>query len=119
MASSSTTTTGGIEKQLARIEVAVERLESAAVVVPEFVTVAVAAQHFGIGEKALRGAVARGEVRVFKLGTESGGRPRVRIDDVREWALSTVFDPSEEARRAGELAARQVGKRSSCHGNTQ
>lgn len=111
MASSEADTINRASELLARLEALVECFESAAAArSPEFVTVADAARHLGIGEKALRGAVSRGEVRVFRLGTESGGRPRVRIDEVREWGLSTIFDPSDGARRAGELAARQAGR---------
>ena len=36
---------------------------------PEFATVAEAARALGIGTKALRGAVQRGEVSVYQLGT--------------------------------------------------
>lgn len=73
---------------------------------PEFVTVACAAEVLGIGVKALRGAIQRKELRVFHLGAASHGRPRVCVAEVREWALSTEFDPYEESRRRGEATAR-------------
>ncbi len=95
-----------------RIEFAVERLEAVANQLerpteptPEFVTVARAASLIGIGEKALRGAVQRGEITVYDLGTDNGGRRRVRLDEVREWALQTRVDPMADARAAAEVAA--------------
>lgn len=76
---------------------------------PEFTTVARAARILGIGVKALRGAIQRKEIRVFHLGTASRGRPRIRMAEVREWALGTEFDPYEESRRRGEATARVAG----------
>ena len=85
----------------------IERIEAAAAPGPEFATVAQSARRLGIGVKALRGAIRRGEVRTYRLGTMSGGRPRVRVDEVRAWALGTVSDRHAEARRAGDRAARE------------
>lgn len=101
---------GDLTEQISRIEVAINRLLSIATPVPEFVTVIEAARRMGIGEKTLRGAVRRGEIRSFALGTPSRGRPRVRLDEVREWAMATAFDPQAGARRAGEQAARRLGR---------
>lgn len=94
---------------LKRLEALAGRLEAISSPAPEFVTVAEASRRMGIGEKALRSAVRRGEVRAFALGTAGRGRPRVRLAEVREWAMGTVFDPQSRARRAGELAARALG----------
>lgn len=72
---------------------------------PEFATVVHAARRLGVGVKALRGAVRRGEVPAYALGTR--GRPRVCVAEVRAWALSTAIDRHAEARAAGDRAARE------------
>jgi hypothetical protein len=74
----------------------------------EFTTVSRAALRFGIGVKALRAAIRRGEVRTFGLGTAAGGRPRVLAEEVRRWALSTAIDRHAAARQAGDAAARRA-----------
>ena len=75
---------------------------------PEFATVAQAARRLGVGIKALRGAVQRGELRTYDLGTDAGGRPRVRVAEVRAWALGTARNPHADARAAGDAAARRT-----------
>lgn len=92
---------------LDRLAALVERLEAATAPLPEFAPIIEAARRLGVGTKALRGAVQRGELRTYDLGTR-GGRPRVCVAEVREWALSTARDPLAEARAAGDAAARQT-----------
>ena len=85
-----------------------ERLDKNRVPEPEFATVVQAARRLGIGVKALRGAVQCGDLRVYHLGTRAGGRPRVHVPEIREWALGTACDPLEAARAAGDAAARRI-----------
>lgn len=92
---------------------AVERLKQVSSPGPEFATVEQAARRLGIGSKALRAAVQRGDVRVYTLGTPAGGRPRVHVPEVREWALGTAVDPHARARAAGDAAAKE--RRQGCH----
>ena len=89
-----------------RLESLVAQLEVAMRPEPEFVTAARAAAILGLGVKALRSAIQRGEVRVYHLGTSKRGRRRVHLPEVRTWALGTAFDPFEQARAAGDAAAR-------------
>lgn len=91
-----------------RLEALIERFEAAAAHAPEFATVAQASRLLGIGIKAVRGAIHRGELLVYHLGTRSGGRLRVHVPEVRAWALSTAFDPLAEARAAGDAAGREI-----------
>lgn len=92
------------------IACAAKRVESAGAPAPDFTTVADAAARIGVGEKALRGAVNRGEVPVYDLGTRAGGRRRVRLDEVREWALGTRIDPKANARETGDRVARGLAR---------
>ncbi len=92
---------------------AADRIEAAASAGPEFTTVTDAASRIGVGEKALRGAVNRGEVPVYNLGTMAGGRRRVRLDEVRAWAISTRVDPKANARAAGDRVATSLAHRRS------
>ncbi len=89
-----------------RLRALIERLDTENVSGPEFATVAQAASRLGIGSKALRGAIQRGEIPVYHLGTCAGGRPRVHVPEVRAWALGTASDPMAKARAAGDGAAR-------------
>ena len=98
---------------LRRFERLADRLEQSVGPAPEFTTVSDAVSRIGIGEKALRGAVNRGEVPVYELGTKAGGRRRVRLDEVREWALSTRVDPKANARAAGDRVAKRLAHRRS------
>lgn len=91
-----------------RLERAIFAVEQATNGVKEFSTIAAAARQLGIGQKALRAAIRRGEVPVYALGTKSAGRPRVHIPEVRDWALSTQVDPFEAIRQSGKTAARRV-----------
>ena len=89
-----------------RLRALIERLDTENVSGPEFATVAQAASRLGIGSKALRGAIQRGEIPVYHLGTCAAGRPRVHVPEVRAWALGTASDPMAKARAAGDAAAR-------------
>ncbi len=89
-----------------RLRALIERLDTENVSGPEFATAAQAARRLGIGTKALRGAIQRGEIPVYHLGTCAAGRPRVHVPEVRAWALGTACDPLAEARSAGDAAAR-------------
>ena len=95
-----------------RLESLIRRLDHATIRGPEFATVSQAARRLGIGSKALRMAIQRGEVRVYHLGTPAGGRPRVHVPEVRAWALATAFDPLAKVRAAGDAAARSSLPRS-------
>ncbi len=95
-----------------RLEALAQRLEAVTAAEPEFATIAEAAERLGIGIKALRSAVQRGEVLAYHLGTRAGGRPRVLVSEVRSWALRTAFDPFAEARASGGVAARRRAARS-------
>src|SRR5262245_40567518 len=75
---------------------------------PEFLTITQAAQVLGIGIKALRGAVGRGEIPVYRLGTSGMGRPRVHVPEVRTWALGTRYDPFARVRASAGVAAREI-----------
>ena len=97
---------------LDRLDALVERLEKATTCEPEFATVAQAARRLGIGTKALRGAIQRGEILVYDLGTRARGRRRVHVPEVRAWALDTACDPMAKARAAGDAAARSSLPRS-------
>jgi excisionase family DNA binding protein len=90
-----------------RLEALVERLERVTAPGPEFATVGQASELLGIGTKALRGAIQRGEIPVYHLGTRVGGRRRVHLPEVRSWALGTARDPLAEVRAAGDAAARE------------
>jgi len=96
---------------LDRLEELVGRLDEASATCPEFATVAEASRFLGIGVKALRGAIQRGEVPVYALGTRAAGRPRVHVPEVRAWALGTALDPLAAARAAGDVAARERVRR--------
>ena len=95
-----------------RLRALIECLDTENVSGPEFATVAQAASRLGIGSKALRGAIQRGEIPVYHLGTCAAGRPRVHVPEVRAWALGTASDPMAKARAAGDGAARSMTSRS-------
>lgn len=53
---------------------------------PEFVTIPEAARRLGLGRRQIQRAIDGGRVEEFRVG----GWPRVRLDDVRSWVLSTA-----------------------------
>lgn len=94
------------------LESLVARLEQATASIPEFATVTEASRILGVGIKALRGAIHRGDIPVYTLGTKSAGRTRVHVPEARAWALSTARDPLAGIRSAGNAAARDTLHRS-------